>query len=333
MNPRPLRRNQRIRLLPAASQGNAVDKWIQRAANITQPALLALGIFGYFYTVVPVFQNQQLQEQTAKLELEKTQAQRQLDSLTSQKNIVRDEILNLEKNWKREKARNSELTAQAINAKQSEAAALKDAGKAQLILDSRLKTLDAARWEMVLLNLSFAANFPKLNRTIKRVNQRIDNTSGQFILDFEKNWPQPYEELLDAVRQIEKKKVGNEQVPQEYYAELRDFIEENRSKLVCSVPDFKAMHTAFLAEFAEIQKTAESDMIAEIADRQKEYDSRGERVLFTKEYKESTKKMIVIAKNIKLETKYSDQVSMISDACDDRARMLIKELIKIKNAE
>lgn len=61
-----------------------IDIYLSRVGNLTQVGVLALAIFGYFYTVVPVFQNQKLQEDNAKLEIEKSKANKTLEDLQAQ---------------------------------------------------------------------------------------------------------------------------------------------------------------------------------------------------------------------------------------------------------
>lgn len=54
-----------------------IDTWSARAANFSQIGVLALAAFGYFYTVLPVYQKSLLDEEIAKktLELEKKDKQ------------------------------------------------------------------------------------------------------------------------------------------------------------------------------------------------------------------------------------------------------------------
>jgi len=67
-----------------------IDKWLGRIANASQAGLLILAAFGYFYTVVPVYQKSLLDEEIAKktLDLQKkeselTQKSSELASLTA----------------------------------------------------------------------------------------------------------------------------------------------------------------------------------------------------------------------------------------------------------
>lgn len=57
-----------------------MDLWLSRAASFSQPALLALAVFGYFYTVIPIYQKEVLSEQIAAKEIEAKQRQQEIDA-------------------------------------------------------------------------------------------------------------------------------------------------------------------------------------------------------------------------------------------------------------
>ena len=55
---------------------SVLDIWLARASSLSQPLLLCLAVFGYFYTVLPIYQKELLSEQIAKKEIELTSLQR-----------------------------------------------------------------------------------------------------------------------------------------------------------------------------------------------------------------------------------------------------------------
>jgi hypothetical protein len=57
-----------------------LDTWLTRASSLSQPLLLCLAVFGYFYTVLPVYQKELLSEQIAAKEIELTRLQRAIDA-------------------------------------------------------------------------------------------------------------------------------------------------------------------------------------------------------------------------------------------------------------
>lgn len=75
------RKTLRKRPPPAAVEGISwADVWLARAASLSQPLLLVLAVFGYFYTVVPAYQKELLSEQIAAKEIELGRLQREIDA-------------------------------------------------------------------------------------------------------------------------------------------------------------------------------------------------------------------------------------------------------------
>lgn len=64
----------------SAREGTMLDTWLTRASSLSQPLLLCLAVFGYFYTVLPVYQKELLSEQIAAREIELTRVQRAIDA-------------------------------------------------------------------------------------------------------------------------------------------------------------------------------------------------------------------------------------------------------------
>lgn len=63
---------------------SAIDTTLIRLANLSQVGLLALAIFGYFYTVLPVYQKSLLDEEIAKKTLELNSVEKKITSLESE---------------------------------------------------------------------------------------------------------------------------------------------------------------------------------------------------------------------------------------------------------
>ena len=58
-------------------RSSRIDDWLQRGSHVAQLCLVALAIFGYFYTVRPIYQKERLDEDVARktLELETMKSQ------------------------------------------------------------------------------------------------------------------------------------------------------------------------------------------------------------------------------------------------------------------
>jgi hypothetical protein len=66
--------------IPAESP-NRVDKWFSRASHTSQVLLLLLGVFGYFYTVLPIYQKSLLDEEIAEKTLRLREQEKQVVAL------------------------------------------------------------------------------------------------------------------------------------------------------------------------------------------------------------------------------------------------------------
>lgn len=108
----------------ASTTPNRLDRWSGLLAAWAQVATLGVVIFGYFYTVVPVFQRDRLEEEVAKLEIQREQIESEA----------------------RQSIEKSELLRQSIAGLHQEQAKLSEANKTLL---SELQQLTSARREAV----------------------------------------------------------------------------------------------------------------------------------------------------------------------------------------
>lgn len=296
---------------------------------MTQVGLLALGVFGYFYTVLPVFQNQQLQEQTARLELEKSAAQRRLDEILAEQEKIQNQIATLRRSWDVERAKNAQLTANANEARKQEIEAIQHAANAENALAAQAKALDSARWEQVILDFFFAYSFQSINSTIRNFNKRSEQYSD-YIRAQEAEWPQPYKQLLGAVNAARTKRSASGQIPAVYYAELQSFIDARKENLQCTPPDFAALEASYQLQLAAIEPSIETDVKASINKLIKEYSDNGKQVEITDAYRESVRLSVRFGKVFQLEQAFDKRIEDMRKSCDDKARSVIEELRKLK---
>lgn len=77
-------------------KANKTDLYLSRSSHISQVILVALAIFGYFYTVRPIYQNQLLAEEVSKKETRLNQLQKEIDNFNPQMQALRDKQAGLE---------------------------------------------------------------------------------------------------------------------------------------------------------------------------------------------------------------------------------------------
>lgn len=312
---------------------SVVDKVLHRVANFSQLGLLALGVFGYFYTVVPVFQNQQLQEQAAKLELEKADAVRQLAFLVSQQNKVSSEIERLQVEWSREKARNSKLVESAALASQREVTAQRSSEQAQEALRRQLTAIDVARWELVMVDWSFAYYFGRLNRGRDLYETTDERRPGAFILGADKEWPRPHEDLQVAIDIAEKRGAAARDIPTSFYEELRTRVSEGRNDVACTRPDLTVMHAEYLVEFQEIDQKVEAELQDYVAKLRADFAAKNQRVEINDEFTSTSRRRIRIGKAFELDKRYREKISDMRKKCEERGDRLFEAIKTAKEVK
>lgn len=286
-----------------------------------------LGAFGYFYTVVPVFQHEQLQEAAAKLQLENNASERQLGELRSQREVVQADLKQLEKRWAQEHSRNRQLAEAAESAKDREADALRSAAEAESTLRTQVNALDNARWELVLLDVTFnntLMNSRSMAEWKKGAGGKPkDEQPGAFILEAGATWPQPYGELLDAVDGAAKARAGK--IPGPYYSELREFIKSRRSELQCDTPDLAALQSAHASQLAALKPEIDREVNDYIEQIRREYTEKKEnqRVEITSEFRAHAERAIRIGKVLSLEFAYRQKIRDAQKRCEDKADVVL----------
>jgi hypothetical protein len=320
--------NPRVVVL-SADKGRA-DIWLKRLADFSQPAILALGIFGYFYTVLPVFQNQQLQEQAARLELEKGEAQRDLEGLRKQQSSVEREISFLQANLAREKARSAKLSTDVTRALSDEIVARRRSLEAERQLSSNAASLDRARWELVMLDFSVSRAFLGYNRIVDEFKEPRTKEPGAFILDADQNWPQPYDDLMSTVEAASHRATNRGDMPSSYYSELSALIAERRNKLNCEKPDFALMRSQYSSALALLEPVVDDELEKYVTSVRDEYAAKKQRVQITEDFRSTSRRMIRVGKVLELDQNYRDRIVALRRDCDRLADKVVEEIRELK---
>jgi hypothetical protein len=318
-------------LAATAPAAKPTDLWLQRLASASQLGVLALGIFGYFYTVLPVFQNQELQEQAAKLELEKSLAEKQLDSLKLQQNNVTQQIYELQQKWSQERNRNENLVSAATDAEQKEMAALQKRVEAENRLRIQDELFEKARWELVFLDFTLSEFGTKYNKSISSWQSRSDSP-GEFITASDTSWPQPLDELLSAADAAERRANSRKDIPGTYYEELKRLIKARESELKCAKPDLKAMHIEYLAEIAALDPVIDAELNRYIDNLRGTYAAKKQRVEITDEFRDASRRSIRVGKAFEVDQKYRKRIDALQKPCEDTEAQVMDEIRHLKGA-
>lgn len=186
------------------------------SANISQVLLLALGVFGYFYTVLPVFQLQSLQEKAAKLEIDNSTAQIQLNNLKSGREQINIEIEKL--NSEVDSAKNTILILNDKITKTNEheqklKTKIEETTKQ---LNHEMHSLDQAHWDLVINDIEQNVGFLYSKHFVDRLN-RMENTH-EMIENTIRSWPNKYKLILEAVNLSSKQ--ARQPAPRKYYEKI-----------------------------------------------------------------------------------------------------------------
>jgi hypothetical protein len=241
---------------------------------------LAVVIYGYFYTVKPAFQNQLLQEQSAKLQLDneratadlrKTQARQlaateELESTSQELSKVK---LALTGEIKTERQLSTSLSA----AVRSELTAKTEAQKNTGELTLNRAALRRSQERLLITNmvvLTLAGNSDDEASTTRgyliSYSKFFQNDlDGDFITNEAKDWPNPYQHLKRALEQARPRKQDDESmVPLDLVNEYEDRLDSMKGTFLCDPVDFVAMKKAFLGDIAAFEPAVEKELQAEI---------------------------------------------------------------------
>lgn len=335
---KPIDREQYIRKINSnnnVKQPVKTESVLQKLSHASQIGLLVLGAFGYFYTVVPVFQNQQLQEQTAKLELEKTALEREqnvsqqkLVLLKVQQHEIKQNIQILQEKWKSEKNRNMQLLFNISESKKRELEAKLASMNAENSLSNEQKNLDKIRWELILTALSHQNAFSILDEAFDEPFKSEDNyENGVFILEEEKKWPKPYTKLFTLIADIHK---DLKQIPDSYFIELENYVKSKEQSLQCEEPNFKFLQQDYLRQVSMIESSLDLELTMEIKRIKKEYEGTYTIPIFTDEYKTKQRKAFKLEKLSKLKGKYSAELFENEKKCRNKIDIVIAEIQTLK---
>lgn len=309
------------------------ESLLQKISHISQIGLLALGVFGYFYTVVPVFQNQQLQEQTAKLELEKSalerdksRSQQKLVMLKAQQSEVKQNIQMLQEKWKSEKNRNLILMNNISEARKKEIEARMSAIEAKDGFQKEKQKLTNMQWEYVLTSLIIEYSRHSWDKVFSYSFANVEYEHGSFILEKEKLWPKPYSDLIETIDIM--KDHDKKRIPESYYLYIREIIDSNEKFLQCEKPDFKKMQQDYLNEISSLEPLINVELKQELDKEEQAYKAKNQRVMFTDEYQASIRRQIRLEKIFKIADKYEKPLKIQREICQNKASKVLDEITR-----
>lgn len=289
-----------------ATHPKRVDTLLSRAANFSQVGVLALAIFGYFYTVKPVFQNQVLQEQAAKLELEKKQSEKALASMAAERKDIEHQIEAARASLEKERAGNAALRTQTVAAHAEAAAA--QLARTRLLETVRASEVLLAQSQLKLaidkLDLSFVGNV-MLRRMRERgeagdtVHQQFPDVAGELLA------------TLDRVRNQPDLKL----IPASLWDAIHAGILSSREQLTCPSDAWNDLLTQYQTQ----KRVAEQELDAAVErdmDRVREaYAKQGKKAVFNEDYSRTAKAQLHMKYVYPVTAKFTEDRSNAESNC------------------
>lgn len=235
-----------------------LDIYLNRISHLSQVFLVAFAIFGYFYTVRPIYQKELLSEDIAKKEFElnglKKELKRSSDTLQgnilAQSELLKDiDNLNLQQDEleRKLKSTNAELS-ESIRALKQQSSLAKKA------VDDNNRNLSSVFWE----NFNGLIGDTYLRSSINRTNKSL--SSSPSYPNFDELYVKPYTAISNAI------KMGNHN----FYESAGNIPERLRNDLL------KKISIALEKNKERLNKYPDGfeDKVKLLQDRMKIYDPR-----------------------------------------------------------
>ncbi len=342
-----------------AKSSSNIATWI---GAITQAATLIVVVFGYFYTVRPVFQHQLVQEKLASAELDRLEIEEQVQSLQEE----RDEIeMNLEEKLALEEQRRLEVQAQRQalqeqiqvaennlndiqnkidtveaqrvvleeelqSSRQRAQQAQSQASRLEGIVQEQLRELEAARWEFVITDFAIV--------------RFVTNSDGPSLVrggpdDFleylqwsNENWPDPFARLTSSIIDLRERNSNEPRYPESYIDEISEFIESREDRLVCKEPPYDFLEELYRERLSEMEDLIDRKTDDYIDNLRAEYREREEEVLITDDFRSSVARRYRVSEEIVIDFEFKDKVREYSEKCRSIEQNVIDEFRELKEA-
>ncbi|VAW13826.1 hypothetical protein MNBD_BACTEROID05-490, partial [hydrothermal vent metagenome] len=151
---------------------NRIDNLLSRSSHVAQIVLVAVAVFGYFYTVVPVYQKDLLSEQISQKELELNELKQKISDFPKTIEVLKEKV-------QKHELQITKLKQKELIAKQSITNLLDEKNQLEHSLNKVRLALNNAK--------SVADN------TYKEIY--IESFSGAVMFQYLRSLPSPYEIL------------------------------------------------------------------------------------------------------------------------------------------
>ena len=306
-----------------ALKGNAIDTWVARASGMATVGTLALAGFGYFYTVLPVFQNQKLQEDNAKLQLDNEAAEKRNKAQLQRQDELAKKTLQMQVELENQKTALNLASKNAANAIVREESAVRQAAEASSQMKEQYADLDKARVKLAITHLETVLVFKDINANEKFSSAvYLEGDDATFIKAAKDAWPSPFPIISSAWNEASQDKT----VPFAYFQRLRVAIDEHADQLTCTKPDLDSLANQYDVERKAVLDGLEKKSKDELERQRVEAERNGKKLLIEPDIIPRFEQQFKITDMYSLRKKYRETMIDAATPCTKKLSEFMKKL-------
>lgn len=318
-----------------ASQKRSRDPFIPSwIGAVSQLAMLIVVLFGYIYTVKPVFQYQLLQENLASAELDRLEVEGQVEVLQAERDEAEQSLKDLENQISSIEAERAMLEGDLEEAKVRAMQAQSDASRLEGIVQEQLNELDVARWELLMLdfNRTHVINFRHRHWDANALNLGLMESERfpEYLQRYIGNWPDLLLTLQSSIERLREQNANEPRYPESYIDEFSEFIASRKNELTCIEPPFSDLEASFQNRYSEIEGVVEEKTDEYIEGLIAEYREEGTRVLITDEIRDRQARLYRVMEEHKLDREFKGKVREYTERCRSVTYEVLAEFRELK---
>lgn len=295
---------------------------------ISQAVMLIVVLFGYLYTVRPVFQHQLLQEQLASVELDRAEVEKQIKNLQYEKNEVESSLYKVRNQIDAVGAEREKLEDELRKASARTVRAQNDASRLEGIVQKQLGEIKGARWELFMIDFTFA----HMNTRLKNSSRDLSGYERfpEYLQRYRDEWPDPFKLLKSSIVGLRDRRTSEPRYPESYINEFSEFIETRKGDLTCVNPPYDDLENDFRERSFEIEQIVKYKTDEYINNLVSEYRERGEQVRITDEFRAKTASSYRLTEEFNLEDELRSKVKKYLDSCRSSEQNVVTKFRRLK---
>lgn len=295
---------------------------------LSQIAMLIVVLFGYIYTVRPVFQHQLLQEKLASAELDRLEVEGQIQVLQDEKEEVERSLHEVQNQVASIEAERGILEGELQKASERAREAKADANQLEAVIQEQLNKLEDAGWELLMVDFTFVQLLADAKAVTRDWNAR--ESFPEYLQRHRDEWPNPFLALQSSIGGLRERNAKEPRYPDSYIDELSQFVESRKDELTCAVPPFDDLEKSFRERSSKIEEIVEYKTEEYIDNLVAEYEGQGKRLKITNDFREKTARRFRGIEELNIERALKDVVREHVDSCRSAAQHVVDDFRNLK---